>query len=50
MVLLAKELRKEACEISTSVDYPELSARKDFQDEFMEAQFFLASLTVSLGM
>lgn len=40
MVLLAKELREETCEISKNVEYLELSARKDFQDEFMEAQFF----------
>jgi len=40
MVLLAKELRKEACEISKNTDYIELAVRKDFQDEFTDALFF----------
>jgi len=40
MVLLAKELRKEACNISKNTDYIELAVRKDFQDEFTEAIFF----------
>lgn len=40
MVLLARDLRKEAYEISKKVEYLELSARKDFQDEFMDTRFF----------
>ena len=40
MVLLARDFRKGACEISKKVEYLELSARKDFQDEFMDTQFF----------
>lgn len=35
MVLFARDFRKEACEIKKKVEYLELSARKDFQDEFM---------------
>jgi uncharacterized 2Fe-2S/4Fe-4S cluster protein (DUF4445 family) len=45
MVLLAKELRNEACAISKNTEYIELSMRKDFQDEFMDAIFFPACLT-----
>jgi uncharacterized 2Fe-2S/4Fe-4S cluster protein (DUF4445 family) len=40
MVLIAKELRNEACEISKNTEYIELSTRQDFQKEFMEAMFF----------
>lgn len=46
MVLLAKELRKEACRISTGVEYLELSARKDFQEEFLHALAFTVSSPV----
>ena len=45
MVLLAKELRTEACEISKNTEYVELAMRKDFQDEFADAMFFSASAT-----
>lgn len=45
MVLLAKELRNEACAISKNTEYIELAMRKDFQDEFMDAMFFPACLT-----
>ncbi|MBN1835813.1 MAG: DUF4445 domain-containing protein [Spirochaetales bacterium] len=48
MVLLDKRLRREASEISTSVEYVELSARKDFQEVFMEAQFFPVVSTAPL--
>ena len=45
MVLLAKELRKEACEISKNTEYIELAMRKDFQNEFTDAMFFPECLT-----
>jgi len=40
MVLLTKELKQEACEISKNTEYIELTVRKDFQDEFMDAMYF----------
>ncbi len=40
MVLLAKELRKEACEISRNTEYIELAVRKDFQKVFADSMFF----------
>jgi len=40
MVLLAKELRNEACDISRNTEYIELSTRQDFQNEFMDAMYF----------
>jgi len=45
MVLLAKELRKEACEISKNTEYIELSTRQDFQKEFIDAIYFPKCLT-----
>ena len=43
MVLLAKELRNEACEISRHVEYTELAMRDDFQMEFADAMLFPSS-------
>jgi len=40
MVLLAKELRKEACDISMNTEYIELAARNDFQKVFVDSMFF----------
>jgi uncharacterized 2Fe-2S/4Fe-4S cluster protein (DUF4445 family) len=40
MVLLSKELRKEALEISNTTEYVELAVSKDFQKTFAEAMFF----------
>lgn len=40
MVLISKELRKEACEISKNTEYIELSMRQAFQKEFMNAMYF----------
>lgn len=40
MVLLARELREEASEISRNTHYIELGARKDFQKVFAESMFF----------
>jgi len=40
MVLLARELREEACEISTTTRYIELAVRPDFQKVFTDALFF----------
>ncbi len=40
MVLLAKELRKEACDISINTEYIELAARNDFQKVFTDSMFF----------
>jgi len=40
MVLIAKQLRKEADEISTKTRYIELAVRSDFQKIFTEAMFF----------
>ncbi len=47
MVLIAKELRNEACEISKNTEYIELSTRQDFQKEFMDAMFFPVSAQLS---
>ncbi len=44
MVLVAKELREEACEISKNTEYIELAVQKDFQKEFTNAMFFPDSL------
>ncbi|MGQ9615440.1 MAG: ASKHA domain-containing protein [Spirochaetota bacterium] len=40
MVLLARELREEASEISRNTQYIELGAHKDFQKVFAESMFF----------
>jgi len=40
MVLLAKELRQEACEISKNTEYIELAVRTDFQRVFTDSMFF----------
>jgi uncharacterized 2Fe-2S/4Fe-4S cluster protein (DUF4445 family) len=40
MVLLAKELRQEACEISKNTEYIELAVRSDFQRVFTDSMFF----------
>jgi uncharacterized 2Fe-2S/4Fe-4S cluster protein (DUF4445 family) len=40
MVLLSKELREEACEISRSTEYIELAVRQDFQRVFADSMFF----------
>jgi len=44
MVLLAKELRQEACDISLNTEYIELATRKDFQDVFADSMFFPENL------
>jgi len=43
--LLAKELRKEACEISRNTEYIELAMRQDFQKVFADSMFFPECLT-----
>jgi len=45
MVLLAKELRKEACDISRNTEYIELAVRNDFQKVFADSMFFPECLT-----
>jgi uncharacterized 2Fe-2S/4Fe-4S cluster protein (DUF4445 family) len=40
MVLLARELREEACEISRRTEYIELAVRTDFHKIFAESMFF----------
>jgi uncharacterized 2Fe-2S/4Fe-4S cluster protein (DUF4445 family) len=40
MVLLTKELREEACEISLNTEYIELAVRKEFQRVFADSMFF----------
>ena len=40
MVLLSKDLRKEACEISENTEYIELAVRTDFQDVFVSSMSF----------
>jgi uncharacterized 2Fe-2S/4Fe-4S cluster protein (DUF4445 family) len=40
MVLLCKELKKEESEISKYTEYFDLSRRKDFQNEFINAMYF----------
>jgi uncharacterized 2Fe-2S/4Fe-4S cluster protein (DUF4445 family) len=40
MVLLSRELREEACEISRRTEYIELAVRTDFHKIFAEAMFF----------
>jgi uncharacterized 2Fe-2S/4Fe-4S cluster protein (DUF4445 family) len=40
MVLLCKELKKEESEISKHTEYFDLSRRKDFQNEFINAMYF----------
>ncbi|KJS23575.1 MAG: hypothetical protein VR72_00190 [Clostridiaceae bacterium BRH_c20a] len=40
LVLISEEARERAWEIANGVKYIELSARKDFQDKFMEAIYF----------
>ncbi|MDI6639664.1 MAG: ASKHA domain-containing protein, partial [Methanocellales archaeon] len=40
MALISKNARLRAEIISKKVGYVELSGRKDFQDEFMDAMFF----------
>jgi uncharacterized 2Fe-2S/4Fe-4S cluster protein (DUF4445 family) len=44
MVLIAKELRKEACEISRNTEYIELAVRADFQHVFADSMFFPRSM------
>jgi uncharacterized 2Fe-2S/4Fe-4S cluster protein (DUF4445 family) len=45
MVLLSKELRHEACEISKNTEYIELAVRTDFQKVFADSMFFPDCLT-----
>jgi uncharacterized 2Fe-2S/4Fe-4S cluster protein (DUF4445 family) len=45
MVLLSKELREEACDISTNTEYIELAVRTDFQKVFTDAMYFPEYLT-----
>jgi len=45
MVLLSKELRQEACEISKNTEYIELAVRTDFQQVFADSMFFPDCLT-----
>ncbi|MBU7032250.1 MAG: DUF4445 domain-containing protein [Theionarchaea archaeon] len=40
LCLLSKKERERAQSLSEDIDYVELSARKDFQQEFMDAMFF----------
>lgn len=40
MTLISKNARLKAAFLSKKVEYVELSGRKDFQDEFMDAMFF----------
>ncbi|NYT00304.1 MAG: DUF4445 domain-containing protein [Methanocellales archaeon] len=40
MALISKNARLKAALLSKKVEYVELSGRKDFQDEFMDAMFF----------
>ena len=40
MALMSKNARLKAALLSKKVEYVELSGRKDFQDEFMDAMFF----------
>ena len=40
MVLLSKDMRKEACEISENTKYVELAVRRDFQDIFVGSMGF----------
>jgi len=40
MVLLTKELREEACDISRNTEYIELAVRQDFQRVFADSMFF----------
>ena len=40
MVLLSKDMRKEACEISENTEYIELAVRSDFQDIFVGSMGF----------
>jgi uncharacterized 2Fe-2S/4Fe-4S cluster protein (DUF4445 family) len=47
MVLLARELREEASEISSNTQYIELGVRKDFQKVFAESMFFPKTETSS---
>jgi len=44
MVLLAKELRKESCDISIHTEYIELAVRQDFQRVFADSMFFPESV------
>jgi uncharacterized 2Fe-2S/4Fe-4S cluster protein (DUF4445 family) len=45
MVLLAKELRTEACDISKNTEYIELAVQKEFQRIFADSMYFPESLT-----
>ncbi len=47
MVLLAKELRQEACDISQNTEYIELAVRQDFQRVFADSMFFPEKLNYS---
>ncbi len=40
LCLLSKKERERAKELSENIEYVELSSRKDFQQEFMDAMFF----------
>jgi uncharacterized 2Fe-2S/4Fe-4S cluster protein (DUF4445 family) len=44
MVLLTKELRNEACDISQNTEYIELAVRQDFQRVFADSMFFPENL------
>ncbi len=45
MVLLAKELRTEACNISKNTEYIELAVQQEFQRIFADSMFFPESLS-----
>ena len=47
MVLLAKELRQEACDISQNTEYIELAVMTDFQRVFADSMFFPEALNNS---
>jgi len=47
MVLLAKEMRDEACHISQNTEYIELAVNTDFQRVFADSMFFPEALNNS---